>query len=614
MSTAASILTHLNQAQRQAVQADGGPILVLAGAGSGKTRVLTHRVAYLIAEKDIKAEQILAVTFTNKAAGEMKTRVSKLLQIPNPRFQIPDSKFQTPTICTFHSFCARVLRRHGSIVGLAPSFLIFDENDQLALFKKVMTDLEISTKRFSPRSLLATISAAKNELIDPVTYQNLAQSHYTEIVAQLYPPYQNSLRASHAVDFDDLLVLTVQLFQKDPEILESHQDRFRFILIDEYQDTNRAQYVLTKLLAEKNRDLFVVGDAAQSIYSFRGADFRNIYALQKDFPEIKIYHLQRNYRSTKNILTAANTVISHNTSHPILKLYTQNQTGELIKLYRAADETDEAGFVAETIWKNYLRDPKVLTDFAVLYRTNAQSRTFEESFLQLGLPYVLVGGVKFYERKEIKDVLAYLRLFYNPNDQVSWGRAVKLGRRRLENFEKWVKKTRSLPLATLPSTRQLLDQILKATNYLSQFNPEDESDLARLENIKELRSVAAAFPDLDRFLENVALVQLENRSDEPESWKDNAVTLLTVHAAKGLEFKTVFMVGMEENLFPHSRSLFDKLGLEEERRLAYVGMTRAKENLIFTCARRRLYLGAVNRNQVSRFVEAVSKELIDELF
>lgn len=606
MSTLNPILAHLNQAQQEAVTTGLGPILILAGAGSGKTRVLTHRIAHLITNQRVDPDQILAVTFTNKAAHEMKERVEKLVN---------KGLTSLPLICTFHSFCARVLRRDGKHLGLAPAYLIYDETDQLELIKGAMKKLEISVKRLSVRALRAAISGAKNELISPEAYQKFARGYFTETVAQVYPVYQNLLRQAGAVDFDDLLVLTVKLFQDHPHVLEKYQERFRFILIDEYQDTNRAQYLLTKQLAQKYQNLFVVGDAAQSIYSFRGADHRNLTSLQNDFPQIRIYHLERNYRSTQTILSAANAVISHNTSHPILTLYTRNPVGQPVQLYQAADELEEAQFVAESILTFNPSQPSNNASIAVLYRTNAQSRTFEEAFLHLGIPYVLVGGVRFYERKEIKDILAYLRLLHNPNDHLSLTRATKIGKRRLDRFQNWSLKIRPKLSSSKspPTTRELLDQILKNTGYLERFKPEDESDLARLENIKELGSVADVLPELSQFLENVALVQQESLPDRPMV-KQQPVTLLTVHAAKGLEFNTVFMVGMEENLFPHARAMFEKHELEEERRLAYVGMTRAKEGLTFTHARRRLYLGSLGNNQLSRFVEAIPEELIKDVF
>jgi DNA helicase-2/ATP-dependent DNA helicase PcrA len=599
MTVSKTILTHLNKAQQAAVSTAEGPKLVLAGAGSGKTRVLTYRIAYLISEKGVDPANILAVTFTNKAAGEMRSRVNKLVKDLN--LDAEDS-----TICTFHSLCARILRREGQHLGLSLSFLIYDETDQLSLMKKVMENLGIPKTKFNPRSILSAISAAKNELIGSKTYQTYARGYFTETVARLYPAYQQALREAQAVDFDDLLTLIVKLFQENPEVLEKYQNKFQYVLIDEYQDTNRAQYVLTKQLAQKHQNLFVVGDASQSIYSFRGADFRNLTSFQNDFPQIEVFNLERNYRSTQIILETANAVISHNTSHPVLKLYTQNRTGDPIRLYQALDEHDEARFITETVQEIACQDLKTLNDSAVLYRTNAQSRIFEESFLRAGIPYVLVGGTKFYERKEIKDVLAYLRLVYNSEDRVSWERVLKLGKGRYHQFEDWLTN-----LPSIYTTTELLDQVLKVTGYLDLYDPKREDDHSRLENIKELRSVAAEFPNLGQFLENVALVQQESLPDKPTTIKSSGVTLLTVHAAKGLEFSTVFMVGMEENLFPHARSILDKMELEEERRLAYVGMTRAKNNLLLTYTRRRLYLGTINYNQPSRFVEAIPETLLE---
>ncbi len=597
MSLVSDILTHLNPPQQEAVIHKEGPLLILAGAGSGKTRALTHRVAYLIQEKKIDPENILLVTFTNKAANEMKERVKKLTGI------IP------PLTGTFHSFCARILRREGKHLGIPPNYLIYDEADQLDTIKLTLEKLDIPTKYFKPASVLATISQAKNELISAMEYPQYAQGHFQKTVARIYLVYQKLLRDYEALDFDDLLFEAVRLFQKEKSVLGKYQERFRHILVDEYQDTNRAQYVLTKLLAKRWHNLCVVGDASQSIYGWRGADYRNLMNLKKDFPDLKIVNLEQNYRSTQTILDAAHAVISHNTTHPILKLWTMKKGGEPVSLYEAKSELDEGAFVVNMIAEQKLVNGVKCSEFAVLYRTNAQSRVLEEAFLHAGIPYVLVGGVRFYERKEIKDCLAYLRLLANPKDQVSYQRIEKLGKRRLQKFLDFAEK---IDLKKYP-TIKILDKALKATGYLDLYDPEDEKDLARLENIKELRSVAMQFPDLPRFLENVALVEQDHLPEHPARNKEKkeAVTLMTAHAAKGLEFPNIFMVGMEEGLFPHSKSMMEKDELEEERRLCYVGMTRAKDKLYMTFARRRLYFGQRASNPISRFIADIPEDLLE---
>lgn len=608
-----ALLKNLNLAQQSAIKQTDGPILVLAGAGSGKTRVLTYKIAYLIAQKKAKAENILALTFTNKAAGEMKERIKQLLA-PTSHSLSDRISFLMPLAGTFHSFCAKILRKEGGRAGFSPRFLIYDESDQKEAIKEVMEKLGISLKKINPSSILATIGQAKNELLSPLEYPRYARGHFQETVAKVYIEYQKILRANEAMDFDDLLLETVSLFQKNPDILAHYQNLFRYVLIDEYQDTNRAQYFLSKLLAGRWRNICVVGDASQSIYSWRGADFRNLLSFRNDFPDLKIFNLEQNYRSTKKILEAAYHVISHNVSHPILKLWTENGDGERIRLYEALHEQDEAAFIIETIASSTLRSKKLaLQDFAVLYRTNAQSRVLEEAFLHAGIPYILVGGTKFYERREIKDVLAYLRLLANSKDMISQKRIEKLGKSRLKKFLEFAAEfqtyTQNDPLSTL----EILDKVLATTNYLELYNPEVKEDLMRLENIKELRSVATEFPDLANFLENVALVEQEYYPDHPVANKGekNAVTLMTLHAAKGLEFPVVFMVGMEEGLFPHSKSLLEVQELEEERRLCYVGITRAKAKLYLIYARRRLYFGNRTSNLVSRFIGDIPPYLLD---
>jgi len=612
VSPLSDILTQLNPAQQEAVVYGEGPLLILAGAGSGKTRALTYRAAYLIKEKSISPENILLVTFTNKAADEMKERLKKLIgKIPS-------------FTSTFHSFCARVLRIDGKHIGVPQNFTIYDERDQLETIKLAMTKIDIPTKSYKPASILATISQAKNELISAMEYPQYARGDFQTTVARVYLTYRRFLKEYEALDFDDLLFEVVHLFQKEKSVLAKYQNRFRYILVDEYQDTNRAQYILTQLLAKKWRNLCVVGDASQAIYGWRGADYRNLVHLERDFPDLKIINLEQNYRSTQTILEAANEVIKKNTTHPILKLWSKKKGGEKISLYEASSELDEAVFVVNKIAEYLAKNRVRLSDSAVLYRTNAQSRVIEEAFLHAGIPYFLVGGVRFYVRKEIKDCLAYLRLLANPKDIVSRKRIKKLGKRRLEKFLELTKKLpvysgsavgRKNKKTKKLTTLELLDKILEETSYLDLYDSENEADFARLENIKELRSVATEFPDLNRFLENVALVQQEYLPDHPKkNAKKRGVTLMTAHAAKGTEFPVVFMVGMEEGLFPHSRSMTEKDELEEERRLCYVGMTRAKEKLYLSYARHRLYFGQRATNPISRFLSDIPEELLEAEF
>ena len=590
------LLNSLNPEQQKAVLATDGPIIILAGAGSGKTRVLTHKVCYLIAEKKVSPDNILMVTFTNKAANEMKDRMDKLLQSPIK-----------PLITTFHALCARILRIDGKYVGLSSSFAIYDSLDQLDVVREAEKQLGLDPKEYKPGSIHAMISSAKNELIDASTYAGYAKGHFQQAAASVYLVYEKTLKENNAVDFDDLILKTVQLFDQEPQVLQKYQNKFEYILIDEYQDTNRAQYKLTKLLSGKWKNVCVVGDFSQSIYSWRGADFRNLSKFKTDFPDTQTFTLSQNYRSTQKILDAASKVIANNTSHPVLELWTQNPHGENITLFEATNEEHEGSFIASFV-QNYDKDR--LSDIAVLYRTNAQSRVIEEVLLHFGIPYSLVGGTRFYERKEIKDVLSYMRLISNPKDSVSFKRAEKIGKTR---FGKFVELQGELNPEELPPTIEILDLVLHRTNYLDLYDENDEEDRSRLENIKELRSVALAFADLTEFLENISLVEQEEQSNTPlENGKRNAVTLMTLHAAKGLEFPIVFMIGMEEGLFPHSRSLMDKNELEEERRLCYVGMTRAQEKLFFTYARRRLFFGQRTSNTVSRFILELPEKVISQ--
>lgn len=596
-----SILSDLNPAQKQAVTYKNGHLLVLAGAGSGKTRVLTHRVAYVLAEKGVNPENILLLTFTNKAADEMKERVAKLVGA-------------TPTFSgTFHSFCVKVLRIDGNKIDIPKNFLIYDEQDTKEAIKEILGNLNLSTDSYKPNGIVSAISEAKSQMITPLQFGEIAQGEWQEQIFKIYLAYEKFLKKAGALDFDDLLLKSVYLFKEKPDILSRWQRKLTHIFVDEWQDTNKVQYELTKLIVGTRKNLTVVGDAAQSIYGWRGADHRNITYLMRDFPNIKVINLERNYRSTQNILSAANSVISKNTTHPVLKLWTKKGKGEKIKIYRAKSGLDEASFIVGEIGL-LINKGFDLRDVAVLYRTNAQSRVFEEALLHAGIPYTLIRGVRFYDRKEIKDVLAYLRLLVNPKDKVSENRALKLGKRRFEKFKEFAKNVGKLEKY---STLDLLDSVIQKTDYLSKYKRETEENLMRLENIKELRSVATEFPKINEFLENVALLEAEQ--DEKGVVKTlgsetrGKISLMTLHAAKGLEFPVIFIVGMEEGLFPHSKSLWDTNELEEERRLAYVGMTRPKKLLYLTFANRRLYFGQKTSNPPSRFIIDIPEDLSETI-
>jgi len=592
-----SILTDLNPEQKAAVTYTGGPLLILAGAGSGKTKVLTHRVAYFIDQNLIKPENALLLTFTNKAANEMKERIISLL---------PFTLNHLPLAATFHSFCAKVLRIDGTNIGVPQNFIIYDEQDQKDAVRQILEKLNLSTDQYNPASMLNGISEAKNQMISPEEYKNFIRGEWQEVVLKVYIEYEKMLKEIGALDFDDLLIKTVVLFKEVPQVLAKWQRILTHIFVDEWQDTNKIQYVLTKLLVGKNRNITAVGDSSQSIYSFRGADYRNINYLIRDYPDIKVINLEQNYRSTQNILDAANLVISKNTSHPILKLWTEKKAGAKIKLYSAKNGFDEADFVVseiESFAHHHL--PFTYHDVAVLYRTNAQSRVLEEALLHAGIPYTLVGGIRFYDRKEVKDVISYIKYLVNPKDSVSRRRIEKVGLRRFEKLEEFRNGLENLDGLT---TLDILDIVIQKTDYLALFQKESEENLARLENLKEIRSVATEFPNVNDFLENVALVEAG-----PRNQTQNAVTLMTLHAAKGLEFSIVFIVGMEEGLFPHSRSLMNTNQLEEERRLAYVGITRAKEILYLTYASSRLYFGERLSNPPSRFIMDIPENLIENI-
>lgn len=640
------LLNGMNDRQAEAVQTTEGPLLIMAGAGSGKTRVLTHRIAYLIDEKMVNPWNILAITFTNKAAREMKERAAAL----NPATQ-------DCLIATFHSMCVRILRREADHIGYNRNFTIVDPGEQRTLMKRILKNLNLDPKKWNERAILGTISNAKNDLIDGVAYANMAGDMYTEIVAKCYTAYQKELRQSEAMDFDDLIMLTLRLFDQNPDVLTYYQQRYQYIHVDEYQDTNHAQYQLVKLLASRFKNICVVGDADQSIYGWRGADMQNILDFEKDYPEAKVVLLEENYRSTKTILQAANEVIRNNRNRRPKNLWTQNEDGEEIVYYRANDEQDEALFVARTI-DQLSREGYSHKDFAVLYRTNAQSRTVEEALLKANIPYTMVGGTKFYSRKEIRDVISYLNLIANPSDNISYERVVNEPKRgvgpgtveKIRDFAasqeiSLLEASANIMLSPVKgkaaqavyefanlildlrdrlddySVTELVELVLKKTGYSAALAAQATLESqARIENIEEFLSVTKNFdenPDnpadetgldkLSRFLNDLALIA----DTDDEDMESSEVTLMTLHAAKGLEFPVVFLVGMEENVFPLSRASEDEDELEEERRLAYVGITRAERILYLTNANSRLLYGRTNYNQPTRFLREISSDLLN---
>lgn len=641
------LLTSMNDRQAEAVQTTEGPLLIMAGAGSGKTRVLTHRIAYLIDEKLVNPWNILAITFTNKAAREMKERAYTL----NPATE-------DCLIATFHSMCVRILRREADHIGYNRNFTIVDPGEQRTLMKRILKTLNLDPKKWNERAILGTISNAKNDLIDEVAYVALAGDMYTEIVAKCYEMYQKELRQSEAMDFDDLIMLTLRLFDKNPDVLTYYQQRYQYIHVDEYQDTNHAQYQLVKLLASRLKNICVVGDADQSIYGWRGADMQNILDFEKDYPEAKVVLLEENYRSTKTILQAANDVIKNNRNRRPKNLWTQNADGEDIVYYRANDEQDEALFVAKTIDELSSTSDYVYRDFAVLYRTNAQSRNIEEALLKVNIPYTMVGGTKFYSRKEIRDVISYLNLIANTSDNISFERVVNEPKRgvgpgtveKIRNFAagqemSLLEASSQIMLSPVKgkaaqavfdfanlilnlreqldelTVTELVELVLERTAYTEQLEAQATLESqARIENIEEFLSVTKNFDEdsendteetgldrLSRFLNDLALIADTDDGDQESS----EVTLMTLHAAKGLEFPVVFIIGMEENVFPLSRAAEDEDELEEERRLAYVGITRAERVLFLTNANSRLLYGKTNYNRPTRFLNEISSSLLD---
>jgi DNA helicase-2/ATP-dependent DNA helicase PcrA len=637
------ILSNLNDRQIEAVTHLDGPLLVIAGAGSGKTRVLTYRIAYLLSARRVPPYFVLAVTFTNKAAKEMKDRITDLA----------GPLGEQVWMATFHSTCVQILRREADKVGYQRNFLIYDTPDQLSVVKEAIKDLNLDSRKIEPRTALYAISGAKNELVSPEEYDKYAGDFWDKTIARIYAKYQSKLMAANAMDFDDLIMATVRLFRTCPEVLAHYQDRFRYILVDEYQDTNHAQYVLVNLLAKKHRNLCVVGDEDQSIYGFRGADIRNILEFEKDYPDAKVVKLEQNYRSTDKILESANAVITNNLGRKGKRLWTDKTGGDPLFLYRARDEREEASFVAEEI-QRLKQAGRKYQDCAILYRTHSQSRTFEEEFMRRGIPYAIVAGLRFYERKEIKDLIAYLRLLENPADLYSLRRVInvpkrgigdatlgrlesfavmesisayealgraeeipELGRRGINALDKFHELVENLrrKVGKVSLTR-LTQDVLEATGYVAELEAERTAEAdGRIENLKEFLSVTKQYEeeapsaDLVSFLEHVALVADVDLYDETV----DAVVMMSLHAAKGLEFPVVFLVGMEEGVFPHSRSLWEPGELEEERRLCYVGITRAMERLYLTCAELRTLYGSTTQHFISRFIEEIPSDCIDEL-
>lgn len=636
------LLEGLNPEQQRAVKTTEGPLLILAGAGSGKTKTLTHRIAYLIATNKATPYNILAVTFTNKAAKEMRERTASLLR------ENPNNRSFMPYAGTFHSICVRLLRTSGDAAGIPSNFVIFDETDRQNAVKKISKQLHIDEKVFPARTISSMISSAKNELISPKQYEETAHGSMQDVVARVFPAYQNLLKEANALDFDDLIAFTVRMLREHTVIRNKWQQQFRYIMIDEYQDTNAAQYALVKLLTGEHNNIAVVGDDWQSIYSWRGADFRNILNFERDHKAVTIIKLEQNYRSTKHILDAAHAVITKNNERSDKKLWTAQSGGNPVQVLQVTNERAEGETIIRRIKTAVDLGARAYKDFAILYRTNAQSRSVEESFVQYGIPYKIVGGVRFYDRKEIKDVMAYLRLIYQPEDVISFERIVNvptrgIGTKSLANFQDWRRDERLDLLEALTSVAEcrtltpkarkglaeladiivsirevmsdttvagVIDSLLRRIDYFTYVNDGSLQGESRQENVKELLTVAEQYQDLglDGFLEEVSLISDIDQVD----LEGNAVTLMTLHGAKGLEFPVVFMTGMEETIFPHSRALYDQAEMEEERRLCYVGMTRAREELYMIHAVGRMLYGGQQHNPPSRFLSEINAESVIE--
>ncbi|MGC7831572.1 DNA helicase PcrA [Staphylococcus epidermidis] len=638
-----ALVKNMNSEQSEAVRTTEGPLLIMAGAGSGKTRVLTHRIAYLLDEKDVSPYNILAITFTNKAAKEMKARVEHLV----------GEEAQVIWMSTFHSMCVRILRRDADRIGIERNFTIIDPTDQKSVIKDVLKSENIDSKRFEPRMFIGAISNLKNELKTPEDAQKEANDFHSQMVATVYKGYQRQLSRNEALDFDDLIMTTINLFERVPETLEYYQNKFQYIHVDEYQDTNKAQYTLVKLLANKFKNLCVVGDSDQSIYGWRGADIQNILSFEEDYPEAKTIFLEQNYRSTKNILNAANEVIKHNSERKPKGLWTANSGGDKIQYYEAMTERDEAEYVVKEIMKHQ-RSGKKYSEMAILYRTNAQSRVLEETFMKSNIPYTMVGGQKFYDRKEIKDLLSYLRVIANSNDNISLQRIINVPKRGIgpssvekiqtyalqnnismfdalaevdfiglskkvtqecisfyEMIQNLIKEQEFLEIS------EIVDEVLQKSGYRDMLDREQSIESrSRLENLDEFMSVPKDYEEntpleeqsLINFLTDLSLV-----ADIDEADTQNGVTLMTMHSAKGLEFPIVFIMGMEESLFPHIRAIKseDDHEMEEERRICYVAITRAEELLYITNATTRMLFGRSQSNMPSRFLKEIPEDLLD---
>lgn len=636
------VLTGLNEEQQKAVLQTEGPMLILAGAGSGKTKTLTHRIAHLISDLKVPQESILAVTFTNKAAKEMRERIGELLGVHW------ESRSFMPFMGTFHGICVRLLRFDGEAIGISSNFVIFDTSDQLGAVKQAMKELGVAEKEFSARSILSIISEAKNEGMTPSGYEAIASTPVQRAAAQVYKRYQDIIRSAEALDFDDLINKTVELLETSEEHRKKWREQFQYIMVDEYQDTNAAQYKLIKLLTNDHNNIAVVGDDWQSIYSWRGADFRNILNFERDHKKATVVKLERNYRSTQAILDAAHSVIKKNQQRSDKELWTDNGDGKPVHIEAVMDEAAEGEFIVRLARSHVDLGAREWNDFAVLYRTNAQSRTLEEVCIRYGVPYRIVGGVKFYDRKEIKDVIAYLRFIFQPEDLASFLRIVNtptrgIGQTSMQKFIDWYAShnmslwqgLQQVQLCDTITSRArtalsqfcelivslrgyseeadvsgLIDALVRRINYVEHLDDGTTASAERIENINELQSVAKQYDEqgLAGFLEEVALISDVDSYEQ----SSNALTLMTMHAAKGLEFPVVFVVGMEESIFPHSRALYDQSEMEEERRLCYVAMTRAKEELYLLHANRRLLYGGIQHNMPSRFLSDVNENYVSQ--